>query len=89
MGTFFVANHIVVILFYFGSSHAFISKAFVEKHYMPIEESKRGIVIQSPGGRMYTKEITSQVVIEMVGHSFPNDMIVIKGKDIDVILGMN
>jgi hypothetical protein len=53
------------------------------------EDSKKGIVIQSPRGRLYTKEIVSQIVVEMVGHKFPTDVIVIKGQDIDVILGMN
>jgi hypothetical protein len=38
---------------------------------------------------LYTKEIISQIVVEMVGHKFATNMIVIKGQDIDVILGMN
>jgi hypothetical protein len=46
-------------------------------------------VIQSPRGRLYTKEIVSQIMVEMVGYKFPTDMIVIMGHDIDVILGMN
>jgi S-formylglutathione hydrolase FrmB len=89
MGTFSVTNHPVVILFDSGASHTFISNNFVQNHCIPIEESTRGIMIQSPRGRLYTKEIVSQVVIEMGGHSFPTDMIIIKGQDLDVILGMN
>jgi hypothetical protein len=89
MGTFSIANHHVVILFYSGASHTFISKAFIEKHIILTKESKKGIVIQSPGGRMYTKEIVSQIMVEMVGYKFPTNMVVIKGQYIDVILGLN
>jgi hypothetical protein len=40
-------------------------------------------------GRLFTKEIAFQVPIELVGNNYPTNMIVLKGKDIDVILGMN
>jgi hypothetical protein len=89
MGMFSVANHPSVILFDLGASHTFISKAFIEKHSILTEESKKGIVIQSPKGQRYTKEIVSQIVVEMVGHKFPTDMVVINRQYIDVILGMN
>jgi hypothetical protein len=89
MGTFAVANHPAVILFDSGASHTFISKAFVEKHCIPTSESKRGIIIQSPGGQIFTREIIFQVPVKLAEHDFPTNMIVIKGQDIDVILGMN
>jgi energy-coupling factor transporter ATP-binding protein EcfA2 len=57
MGTFFVANHHIVILFYSGASHTFISKAFVEKNCISCVESKNGIVFQSPWGQLFNKEI--------------------------------
>jgi hypothetical protein len=50
MGTFSVANHPAFILLYSGASHTFMNKAFVEKHCIPSVESKKGLVIQSPGG---------------------------------------
>jgi hypothetical protein len=88
MGTFSVANHLAVILFYSGASHTFMSKAFVEKHYIPSVESKKGLVIQSPGGRIFTKEVVFHVPVNLVGYDFPTNMIV-KAQDVDVILGMN
>jgi hypothetical protein len=57
MGTFSVANHTVVILFYFGASHTFMRKTFVEKHCIPSVESKEGLVIQSPGVQNFIKEV--------------------------------
>jgi hypothetical protein len=89
MGTFFGANHPVVFLFDSGASHTFMSKTFVEKHCIHSIESKEGFVIQSPGGRIFTKEVVFHVPVRLAGHEFPTNMIVIKGQDVDVTLGMN
>jgi hypothetical protein len=89
MGTFSVANHFAVILFDSGASHTFMSKTFVEKHCIPSVESKEGFVIQSPRGHIFTKEVVFHVPVNLVGYEFPTNMIVIKGQDVDVILGTN
>jgi hypothetical protein len=89
MGTFLVANHPALILFDSGASHTFISKKFVEKHCIPYTESREGFKIHSPGGQIFTKEVAYQVPVTLAGRHFPTKMIVLKGQDIDVILGMN
>jgi hypothetical protein len=89
IGTFLVANHPVVILFDSGASHTFISKNFVEKHCIPCNESREGFIIHSPGGRIFTKEVAFHIPVMLAGREFPTNMIVLKGQDIDVILGMN
>jgi hypothetical protein len=89
MGTFFVANHRAVILFYSSASHTFISKTFVEKHCIHCTESREGFVIHSPGGQIFTKEVAFHIPVTLAQREFPTNMIVIKGQDIDVILGMN
>jgi hypothetical protein len=89
MGTFFVANHPAVILFDSGASHNFMSKTFVEKHCIHSIESKEGFVIQSHGGQIFTKDVVFHVPVRLARHEFPTNMIVIKGQDVDVILGMN
>jgi hypothetical protein len=76
-------------LFYSGASHTFISKTFVEKHCIHSNESKEGFVIHSPDCQIFTKEVVFQVPVTLTGREFPTNMIVIKGQDIDVILGMN
>ena len=88
MGTFSIANHLVVILFYSGASHTFMRKTFVEKHCIPSVESKKGLVIQSPGGQIFTKEVVFHIPVNLTGYDFPTNMIVIKGQGVDVILGM-
>jgi hypothetical protein len=89
MGTFLVVNHPSVILFDSGASHTFMGKTFVEKHCIHSTESREGFVIHSPGGQIFTKEVVFHVPVTLVGCEFPTNMIVIKGQDIDVILGMN
>jgi hypothetical protein len=89
MGTFLVASHPAIILFDSGASHTFISKKFVEQHHISCHESKEGFKIHSPGGHIFTREVAYQVPVTMAGQNFPTNMIVLKGQDIDVILGMN
>jgi hypothetical protein len=89
MSTFLVASHPAIILFDSGASHTFISKKFVEQHHISCHESKEGFKIHSPGGQIFTREVAYQVPVTMAGRNFPANMIVLKGQDIDVILGMN
>jgi hypothetical protein len=89
MGMFLVDNHLAVILFDSGASHTFMSKTFVDKHYIHSTKSREGFIIHSPRGQIFTKEVVFHVPVTLVGREFPTNMIVIKGQDIDVILGMN
>jgi hypothetical protein len=89
LGTFLMANHPAVILFDSGASHTFISKKFVEQHCIPYNESREGFIIHSPGGQIFTKEVDFHVPVTLAERDFPTNMIVLKGQDIDVILGMN
>jgi hypothetical protein len=89
MGTFLVANHPAIILFDSGASHTFISKKFVEKYCIPYTGSREGFKIHSLGGQIFTKEVAYQVPVTLAKRNFPTNLIVLKGQDIDVILGMN
>ena len=57
MGIFPVTDHPAVMLFYSSASHSFINRTFVIKHAIPIGETKENFFIQSPGGRLCTKEM--------------------------------
>jgi len=89
MGLFSVAKQPIVILFDSGASHTSISRSFVVEHHLPIETMEDSLCVQSPGRRLVTKEVVYQIPLELVGHTFPTNLIVLKGQDIDVILGMN
>jgi hypothetical protein len=49
----------------------------------------KGLKFIRLGGQMSTKEVAFQVPVTLAGQDFPTNMIVLKGQDIDVILGMN
>jgi hypothetical protein len=89
MGMFPIANHSAVLLFDSGASHIFINRTFVTKHDIPIMGTKEDFFIQSPEGRLCTKEMVRDVPIELGGHIFPTSMIILQKQDIYVILGMN
>jgi hypothetical protein len=89
IGTFLVSNHPTVILFDSGASHTFISKNFVDKYCIFCTESREGFVIHSHGGRIFTKEVPFHIPVTLARREFPTNVIVIKGQDIDIILGMN
>ena len=57
LGMFPVADHPIVMLFNSGTSHTFINRTFVIKHEIPIGATKEIFYIQSPGGRLCTKEM--------------------------------
>jgi hypothetical protein len=50
---------------------------------------KRGLKFTHQGGQIFTREVAYQVPVTLTGRDFPTNMIVLKGQDIDVILGMN
>jgi hypothetical protein len=89
MGTFLVANHPAAILFHSSASHTFIRKKFVEKYCIPCIESGEGFIIHSPGGQIFTKEVAFHVPVTLAERDLLTNMIILKGQDIDVILGMN
>jgi hypothetical protein len=81
MGTFLMANHPAVVLFDSGASHTFISKKFGEKLCIPY--------YSFAWGQIFTKEVAFHVLVTLAKRDFSTNMIVLKGQDIDVILGMN
>jgi hypothetical protein len=59
------------------------------KYQLPMEEGKDTFCIQSHGGRIYTKEMVENGPINLEGHIFPTNLLVLQKQDIDAILGMN
>jgi hypothetical protein len=77
------------VLFDTGASHTFISRTFDVDHNVPIQETSMGVIVKSSGGKLGTKEVAFHVPVKLGGHNYPTNMIVLKGQNIDVILGMN
>ena len=81
MGMFSVAKQPIVILFDSSASHTFINIEFVMKYQLPIEALEGSFCIQSPRGQIYTKDVVEHVPIDLVGYTYPTDLIVLKGQD--------
>lgn len=77
MDQFSVAKQPVVILFDSSASHTFIHRAFVMKYQLPIEAMEGSFCIQSPREHMYTEEVVEHVPIDLVGHTFPTNLLVL------------
>ena len=54
LGKFLVNSELGTVLFDSGASHSFVTKAFAEKHRLPIGTSKVYLIVQSPGGELRT-----------------------------------
>jgi hypothetical protein len=59
------------------------------KYCISYNESREGFKIHSSGGQIFTKEVAYQVPVTLAERDIPTNMVVLKGQDIDVILGIN
>jgi hypothetical protein len=89
LGEFLVSSILTTILFDSGASHSFISSSFVEKHSIPIVLLKAPLLTQTPGGDIKCQLGCPRVRIILSGVEFLADLVVLKSKGIDVILGMD
>jgi hypothetical protein len=88
-GMFLVNQRSAVVLLDSGSSHSFISQAFVQKHQMQVESLRVGYLISSAGANINTKRMVSGVSLSIGGKEFKVSLIMLPELGLDVILGMN
>lgn len=86
VGTFSLDDHPVVVLFDFGASHTFISKACAIKNKLKIDCMKGSYNIHSPCGQIITNQITKGVPLNLAGKIFPTQIIILPSPQIDIIL---
>jgi hypothetical protein len=89
VGTFFLNEHPVIILFDFGASHDFISSTCAKKAMLSTVAAEAPYVISTPGGRVDADQIVCKATLELAGRVFSTDLIILKGQGLDVILGMS
>jgi hypothetical protein len=89
IGTFFVNDTSVVVLFDSGASHSFISATYVEKHNLPIALLRCQMIVSSPGGDMPTRQLCPKLNLKIRGVDFVTSLIVLELKGADIILGMD
>jgi hypothetical protein len=89
VGEFLVSSVLATILFDSGASHSFISSSSVEKHNIPTVLLKAPLLTRAPGGDIKCQLGCSRVRVILSGVEFLADLVVLKSKGIDVVLGMD
>ncbi|KAL0534048.1 hypothetical protein IC582_028325 [Cucumis melo] len=89
-GTLPVLGHYALVLFDSGSSHSFISFAFVLHARLEVEPLHHVLSVSTPFGEcMLSKEKVKACQIEIAGHVIEVTLLVLDMLDFDVILGMD
>ncbi|KAA0035602.1 pol protein [Cucumis melo var. makuwa] len=89
-GTLPVLGHYSLVLFDSGSSHSFISSAFVLHARLEVEPLHHVLSVSTPSGEcMLSKEKVKACQIEIEGHVIEVTLLVLDMLDFDVILGMD
>ncbi|KAL0559002.1 hypothetical protein IC582_003591 [Cucumis melo] len=89
-GTLPVLGHYALVLFDSGSSHSFISSAFVSHARLEVEPLHHVLSVSTPSGEcMLSKEKVKACQIELAGHVIEVTLIILDMLDFDVILGMD
>jgi hypothetical protein len=89
VGTFSLNGHPIVILFDLAATHDFISKAYTQKHQLPIAHTHTPYRISTPGGNIITKQVVLSIPLNLVRKLYETSLIVLDGQGINVILGMS
>jgi hypothetical protein len=88
VGTFFLNECPIIILFYSRASHGFISSTCAKKARLTLMASGVPYVISTPRGRVEAGRIAQKVLLELSGKVFSTNLIILSRQGIDVILGM-
>jgi hypothetical protein len=67
IGTFFINDTSVVVLFDSGASHSFISAAYAGKHNLPIALLRCQMILSSPRGDMPARKLFPKVNLKIGG----------------------
>jgi hypothetical protein len=89
IGMFSLNGHPIVILFYSGATHNFISMACTKSHPLTITHLSTPYMISTPGGKTVTQYLAKNTPLNLGGRVYKASLIILDGQGIDVILGMS
>jgi hypothetical protein len=89
VGTFFLYEHPIVILFDSRASHDFLSLACPQKAGITLYAIQVPYSISTPEGWVVANQMARTIPVELAGWVFSTTLIISEGQGIDVILGMN
>jgi hypothetical protein len=81
-------GHLIIILFDFGTTHNFISKACTKNCQLTVTHLSTPYMISTPGGKMITHYLAKDTPLNLAGKVYKTGLIILDGQGIDVILGM-
>jgi hypothetical protein len=67
IGTFFLNDTSIAVLFDSRVSHSFISATYVEKHNLPIALLRCQMIVSSPGGDIPARQLCPKVNLKIRG----------------------
>jgi predicted aspartyl protease len=88
-GTFFLNERLVIILFDSRASHDFINSTCAKKARLSMVAMEAPYVISTPGGWVDADRIILKAPLELAGRVLSTDLIILKGQELDAILGMS
>jgi hypothetical protein len=89
VGTFFLNEHPIIILFDSGASQEFMSSTCAKKAKLSLVALRTPYVISTRGGRLDADRIVQKVMLELSRRIFSTNLIILTGQGIGVILGMS
>jgi hypothetical protein len=81
VGTFFLNEHPIIILFDSGASHDFVSSTCAERARLTLVASGVPNVISTPGSQVDTDRIAQKVLLELSGRVISTNLIVLRAKE--------
>jgi hypothetical protein len=87
-GMFSLNGHLIIILFDFGTTHNFISKACTKNCQLTITHLSTPYMISTLGRKMITHYLAKDTPLNLAGKVYKTSLIILDGQGIDVILGM-
>jgi hypothetical protein len=88
VGMFSLNGHPAVVLFDSGATHDFISRACTQRCQLSIHHIDTPYLINTPGGRVVTKQIVMHTPLNLPGKLYKPSLIILDGQGLDIILGM-
>jgi hypothetical protein len=82
-------GHPIVILFYSGATHNFISMACTKSCWLIITHLSTPYMISTPGGKTVTQYLAKNIPLNLGGKVYKANLIILDSQGIDVILGMS
>jgi hypothetical protein len=88
-GMFSLNGHPIVILFYSGATHNFISIACTKSRRLTITHLSAPYMISTSGGKMVTQYLAKNTPLNLGGKVYKASLIILDSQGIDMILGMS